>query len=92
MDKACINHKCKDPCPGVCGTSKYNWALAFSKKLYYCYISLLKFCVVFVDAICNVVNHLPTCVCDRGEFKLLLFSCLLTYHSGNFCMKYIFTY
>ncbi len=34
-NKACNNHKCIDPCPGVCGQ----------------------------NAICQVVNHVPTCTC-----------------------------
>lgn len=35
---ACTQNKCKDPCPGVCGS----------------------------NAICQVVNHLPTCYCSPG--------------------------
>lgn len=35
---ACINNKCKDPCPGTCG----------------------------LNAICQVVNHLPSCTCISG--------------------------
>jgi len=35
---ACINSKCKDPCPGTCG----------------------------INAICNVLNHVPKCSCLQG--------------------------
>jgi hypothetical protein len=35
---ACINNKCKDPCPGTCG----------------------------LNAVCQVVNHLPSCTCISG--------------------------
>ena len=35
---ACINSKCKDPCPGTCG----------------------------LNAMCQVVNHLPSCTCISG--------------------------
>lgn len=34
-DLACVNEKCRDPCPGVCG----------------------------INALCQVVNHLPICDC-----------------------------
>jgi len=37
-DKACINMKCIDPCPGSCGT----------------------------NALCSVINHIPTCRCPEG--------------------------
>lgn len=37
-DKACINMKCVDPCPGSCGT----------------------------NALCSVINHIPTCRCPEG--------------------------
>lgn len=37
-NKACINNKCKDPCPGTCGS----------------------------NADCQVINHLPSCVCRTG--------------------------
>lgn len=36
---ACIQNKCKDPCPGVCAQ----------------------------NAICQVVNHLPSCYCPPGK-------------------------
>lgn len=35
---ACINAKCKDPCPGTCG----------------------------INAVCNVLNHVPKCSCLSG--------------------------
>jgi hypothetical protein len=35
---ACLNSKCKDPCPGTCGR----------------------------NAVCQVVNHLPSCTCLTG--------------------------
>lgn len=35
---ACINQKCRDPCPGSCGH----------------------------QAVCNVINHVPTCTCNEG--------------------------
>lgn len=35
---ACINEKCRDPCPGSCG----------------------------IYANCNVLNHVPNCVCPTG--------------------------
>lgn len=35
---ACINVKCRDPCPGSCG----------------------------YGALCNVINHTPSCTCPRG--------------------------
>lgn len=35
---ACLNNKCKDPCPGTCGQ----------------------------NAMCQVVNHLPSCTCITG--------------------------
>lgn len=35
---ACLNSKCKDPCPGTCGR----------------------------NAMCQVVNHLPSCTCFTG--------------------------
>lgn len=35
---ACVNYKCVDPCPGVCGA----------------------------QALCEIVNHVPTCVCPEG--------------------------
>lgn len=35
---ACVNFKCVDPCPGVCGS----------------------------QALCDIVNHVPTCVCPEG--------------------------
>lgn len=38
MNRACINMKCQDPCPGVCGH----------------------------NALCNVVNHSPSCLCEHG--------------------------
>lgn len=34
-NRACVNQKCRDPCPGTCG----------------------------LNALCSVVNHLPTCQC-----------------------------
>jgi len=37
-DKACINMKCMDPCPGSCGT----------------------------NALCSVINHIPSCRCPEG--------------------------
>jgi hypothetical protein len=37
-NQACINEKCRDPCPGSCG----------------------------ISADCNVVNHIPICVCIQG--------------------------
>lgn len=37
-DRACINMKCVDPCPGSCGT----------------------------NALCSVINHIPTCRCPEG--------------------------
>lgn len=36
--QACINEKCRDPCPGSCG----------------------------FGAICNVINHTPSCTCPAG--------------------------
>lgn len=36
--QACINEKCRDPCPGSCG----------------------------YGAICNVINHTPSCTCPPG--------------------------
>lgn len=36
--QACINEKCRDPCPGSCG----------------------------FGAICNVLNHTPSCTCPAG--------------------------
>ena len=38
IDKACINRKCQDPCPGLCG----------------------------INAQCNVRNHVPICICNKG--------------------------
>lgn len=35
---ACVQNKCKDPCPGVCAP----------------------------NAMCQVVNHLPSCNCPPG--------------------------
>ncbi|KAJ4432717.1 hypothetical protein ANN_21354 [Periplaneta americana] len=37
-NQACIREKCRDPCPGSCGTG----------------------------AQCNIVNHIPTCMCQQG--------------------------
>lgn len=37
-DKACIQSKCQDPCPGTCGQ----------------------------NALCQVINHLPSCTCVQG--------------------------
>lgn len=37
-NKACLNQKCQDPCPGTCGQG----------------------------AICDVINHIPTCSCPIG--------------------------
>lgn len=37
-NSACLNSKCKDPCPGICGQ----------------------------NAVCQVVNHLPSCTCITG--------------------------
>jgi len=37
-NKACLNQKCQDPCPGTCGQG----------------------------AICDVINHIPTCSCPTG--------------------------
>lgn len=37
-DRACINMKCVNPCPGSCGT----------------------------NALCSVINHIPTCRCSEG--------------------------
>lgn len=37
-EKACMNQKCKDPCPSVCGS----------------------------NALCQVRNHSPICVCNDG--------------------------
>lgn len=36
--QACVQNRCKDPCPGVCAS----------------------------NAICQVVNHLPSCYCPPG--------------------------
>lgn len=36
--KACINERCKDPCPGSCAS----------------------------NALCSVINHIPSCVCPEG--------------------------
>ncbi|KAM7351931.1 LOW QUALITY PROTEIN: uncharacterized protein ACRADG_004633 [Cochliomyia hominivorax] len=36
--QACINERCKDPCPGSCG----------------------------LNALCSVVNHIPSCTCPEG--------------------------
>lgn len=36
--QACVQNKCKDPCPGVCAS----------------------------NAICQVVNHIPSCYCPPG--------------------------
>lgn len=37
-DRACMNKKCRDPCPGSCG----------------------------INAICQVINHIPECSCLPG--------------------------
>lgn len=37
-NRACVNYKCRDPCPGTCGQ----------------------------NAVCQVVNHLPSCTCRQG--------------------------
>lgn len=36
--EACINERCKDPCPGSCG----------------------------LNALCSVINHIPSCICPEG--------------------------
>jgi hypothetical protein len=45
--KACIQKKCKDPCPGVCG----------------------------INAICQTLNHNPSCTCIEGFTGDPLSSC-----------------
>lgn len=45
--QACINNKCVDPCPGICG----------------------------VNAICDVSNHIPSCLCQEGYIGDAFVSC-----------------
>lgn len=47
--RACLNNKCKDPCPGTCG----------------------------INAMCQVINHSPSCSCLPGYSGDPLSTCLL---------------
>lgn len=71
-NKACRRNKCEDPCPGLCGISMYLYIIQneFScntiKTVFIeCIVCLIVY-ILFIDAICEVYNHVPTCKCLEG--------------------------
>lgn len=62
--KACVNNKCKDPCPGVCGINASEYTAKNIKYISFSFTSnkQTKICSV----VCRAQNHAPTCYCDVG--------------------------
>lgn len=61
-NKACVNNKCRDPCPGSCGT----------------------------NAVCQVINHNPSCTCIPGYTGDPFRSCILEMKRKYFVKGCIF--
>lgn len=59
-DRACVQHKCSDPCVGTCA----------------------------VNAICEVLNHIPNCRCPEGMEGNAFTQCSLIKSKVFFTAKY----
>lgn len=68
--KACINNKCKDPCPGVCGinASKFSFDTKLANEMTSILTkTLFSLCYLcFFIKVCVVQNHAPFCYCNSG--------------------------